>query len=287
VLFISSSIYKDIFAMEIMENVRADLHNHLRMDKLRGRKNNTFNEVIDAAAKKLECGGVFALANYGDKRFEDFSELLGYDRIQFNNALYVPEKEIWVVKGEEIETKQGHMLALGVDKYKKIAFGRNIKDTIKEAKDLGALIGVDHPFYLEGAGEFLIDSHQNYFGDIHFWEVHNGEAALWIPGMTKRKANDRANDIFNELKGDYQNLAKSVASDGHSIYELGSSYMEIPKISGTNRKEIVDSLYNSMLAATNQNMPDKRTNNYIGAINHCAHMILPILKGNAKLKSSK
>ncbi len=99
-----------------------------------------------------------------------------------------------IIKGAEFEVKlpdgrYADVLVLGLEEGRNPVSRRPLKDAIKETRDLGALIGVDHPFHKDGLGPFLRENPEYLFG-FDFFEVHNGEASLWLPGF--RNANRRA-----------------------------------------------------------------------------------------------
>lgn len=103
--------------------IKADLHNHLRTSSIF--ENSDFNNSIDTASKKLGGGACFGLINMHDRRYEKFADLKGYEREWIGdnkNGIYIPEKDVLVVRGQEVTTKQGHLLVgLGYDVHLKIS----------------------------------------------------------------------------------------------------------------------------------------------------------------------
>jgi len=209
--------------------VNADLHNHLktRSDSL----TINFNQAIDVARKRLGAGGIIGIVNFDDFLYEQFSDLEGYERKDFGNGFYVPEKDILVVKGQEIPTKQGHLLVLGLQEGKHLKPG-NVEDVIEEATFSHGIIIADHPFYRDGIGKYLeglareSGSHLNIFDGI---EVYNNSAELWIPFLTPSKANRRAGEFFEDWK-EKADIGALITSDGHSLAELGKccTQLEMP-----------------------------------------------------------
>lgn len=60
-------------------------------------------------------------------------------------ALNIKNPGILIIPGVEVSTKQGHVLVLGTaDNFER---GRDVMDTIKEAKEKGCLIIIPHPFH--------------------------------------------------------------------------------------------------------------------------------------------
>lgn len=254
------------------------MHNHLKTGGWFSRIN--VNEVIDKARKRLGSGGVLGVVNFSPtRRYEDFASFPGYERQDFGNALYFPNQDIIVVKGEEMETilpsgEQVDLLALGMNKGQHPKPRRTLDDRLKEIKEMGGILGADHPFHKDGIGPFL-EIHKGYLGKFDFLEVHNGECALWLPGYAK--ANEKALEFFNHVRTQNpalcNTLGKLVSSDGHSIYEIGRSNMSLPSISLRNRDSIVSSLRNGMVYAANENLPCKRHNSYDGAVDHIAKWV--------------
>jgi len=209
--------------------VRADLHNHLRTGSYM--PSGIFNQAIDVARQRLESKGIFALVNFCDRRYEDFSHLKGYERQDLGKALWVPQKEILVVKGQEVPTKSGHLLVLGLDSNIDLASGRTLEDSIKEAREHDGIIILDHPTYKEGifAGmpyEKIAEFAQKAEGI----EVFNGEAELYVPFITPKGANESASRAYIQLfsnNGMGRNLGAVASSDGHSLRELATSYTEL------------------------------------------------------------
>jgi len=75
-------------------------------------------------------------------------------------------------------------------------------------------------------------------------EVHNGEAALWLPFITPRRANQRAQEFYDAFKYEFK-IGRIVTSDGHSLNEIGTSwtriYMPIYSEIGS-AEQLIDSL---------------------------------------------
>lgn len=222
--------------------VRADLHNHLRTFSTM--KN--FNGYIDCTLNFLGKGGILGVVNFSDARYEEFVSLKGYERVKVGNgnAYYVPKKDILIVKGQEIETDDGHLLAIGIPCEKHISDHRSIEDTIKETKDFGGLTIIDHPFYLDG----ILNESENFkfLREVDAMEIWNGSANLYIKGKTPKDSNKIALESFKKLKKDLPNLGVLVSSDGHTMSEIGSSYMLVDKPDFSTSESLVTSLRNSM-----------------------------------------
>ena len=154
--------------------IKADLHNHLG----RNGANSGFDETIDIVHDNLGPNSIFGIANSNDYRYEDFVEQSGeaYNREYIGDdkrAVYVPEKQMLVVKCQEMFTKQGHVLAIAMPHGKNNIETTETKDAIKAAGDLGAILDVVHPLQLKDGrqdlsnNETLLKEAQKY--DLSFF----------------------------------------------------------------------------------------------------------------------
>lgn len=215
--------------------VNVDLHNHLGREG----KNPGFDETVDIAYNGLGPGGIFGVVNDGpeDKRYERFiSSIEGrnkYERI-FGDDLrmvYVPDKKITIIGVEEVETKQGHMLAAGIPAHKKIQETKKVlslEDSLKKSQDFGTIKIPVHPFGKDGIGPYLID-HKELLEFFDALEMYNASAALWIPGILPRKANKKAKEFYYDQIIHYYDIDMGICAftDGHSPEIIGRSYTSL------------------------------------------------------------
>jgi hypothetical protein len=265
-----------------LDLVNADLHNHLRTGSKLSRGD--FNRAIDIAERRLGAGGIFAMVNFEDNRYEKFVKINGYKRTYLGdnkNGFYVPEKNIYVVKGQEVPTREGHILVLGLGNKVRLKSGRSLDDSLKEAKDNNGIIVADHPFYWQGVGPLLAEDLEltKRFDAI---EIHNGEASFGIP-CTKLKddANLKASLFYFELPKKIGIGALS-CSDGHSFRELGTSWTSIESLEGIEPKNFVEEL-RKRVRNTGVHHPRKYSHSYSGAMEHIGKLVL--IKAVNKLKS--
>ena len=96
-----------------MQPSKTSLHNHLG----RNGRNPGFDETIDIVYNALGSRGIFGIGNCNDIRYEDFINQRGrYERKFIGNgdpkenhiAVYVPDKEIMIVRGQEVFSDKGH-----------------------------------------------------------------------------------------------------------------------------------------------------------------------------------
>ena len=243
--------------------IKADFHNHLRTSS--NLQDEDFNQSIDLAHRRLGRGGAFGMINFSDTRYERFSELGGYQRIYVGpqkNAIYIPEKDILVVKGQEVPTEQGHLLVLGLGYDQHIKQHQSLEDTINEARKYGATIVADHPFFAEGIGSYLKGKGNRHLKEIDAIETYNGEATIGI------FSNFRAKN-FTRMSRDIGSLA---TSDGHSMYKLGSAWTEVDEIS-KNPNDFLMSLRSSVKNTKNSRQKKSYLAGFFGAIDHILDLI--------------
>lgn len=207
--------------------VKADCHNHLRTGA--DLSSLGFNKVIDITKERGGPGAILGIVNFDDRHYEQFAQKPGYERIDLGNGLYIPEKDVLVVKGEEIATNQGHLLVLGLIKNEHPEHGKDLEETIIDLLPTGAVIIADHPFSCYGIGKKLneirdikgVIQHSGYLSKIDGIEVHNGEASLSLT------ANSMAKEFYKLMGHWFPNLGAVIDSDGHSLREMFTSYTSI------------------------------------------------------------
>lgn len=236
-----------------MKKIKADLHNHLGKNG----RNPGFDETIDLVHFKLGDGGIFGICNDGhtDFRYEDFINQGGgkYNRVELDKdkkVIYVPEKKISVVGVEEVESKQGHFIVVGMPQNKKIQTTKttlSLEDALRKADDFNGIKIVVHPMGGEGLGEYLIN-HFHLFPEFNGWEVYNASAELSVPCVLPRKANEKSAGYYiSQLNGGIDagfdlNIGACAFTDGHSVDVIGRSYTKLPKPDKTSSQNFIESL---------------------------------------------
>ncbi len=275
--------------------IKAALHEHLRTSS--NLKPEDFNKAVDIARRRLGAGGVFALVNFADKRYEHFIESSGYERAyvgEKRNAVYVPEKDILVVKGQEVPTKQGHLLVLGLGCDNHIKQNKTLEDTLKQTIDNNAVAIIDHPYGSAGLGHYLRANsglgtyeklNEKFLGQVDAIEVYNGEAAFGIPfTLFPYNANKHALIFYRSAKKVFPHLGALSSSDGHSFYEFCSSWTEIEPFDIYSPSKLLPTLKKS-IRKTNLKTQRQNTPSYRGAVNHIADLACIIIA--TKLGSKK
>lgn len=259
--------------------IKADLHNHLAEDNLGNFDKIKFcNRTIEIAEQRLRKGGILGLVNCLGYRYEKFAEKVGYYKIDLENALYFPGKDILIPKAQEVFAKEGDILVLGLPKGYYIGKEgdvrvRSIEDCLKEAKDMNGIIGMDHGFHMWGAGHYL-EKHPKLLEYFDFFEVHNGNA--WFPHPKYLNASRKAQEFYKEVIKDFPHLGVLCSSDGHSLYEIGSSYSLLDEVDHNSAEKLTESLRESIRAHKGWS-DDKRENSYLGASAHAIELILPTI----------
>jgi hypothetical protein len=269
---------------------RADLHNHLRtvanMDGL-------YHPMMRIASRRLGNMGVLGVVdfeNYGDNsRYAQIRSQAKGRIADLGNSFYDCNYGVFVVKGQEVQTDKGHILVIGLNQNQFIKSGKNVplEDALKESKDKGGIIIADHPFYKEGIGEFLI-SNPDYIQNFDGYEVHNGEAALHIPRLLPKYANEQANDFnyYNYQIFKRYGVGLLSFSDGHSINEIARSfttlYPDEPLTNSNNYFEFRDLLRKSIKKA--KFVDGTRRDAKLGALGHIAALTAVIAASKVGIK---
>lgn len=263
----------------MLYNCRADLHTHLQTRNV----THDFNKITDTIRQRLGPEGIIGLINFEDDRYERVLGMEGYERENVGNAFYIPEKDVLVIKGQEVPTKEGHLLVLGLEEGIGLASNRSVEDTLKEARDNNGVIILDHPFYRDGLGNYFSER-RRLFEEIDGIETFNGEASLPL-GPSTMKANGRALGLYLEAKKDNPHLGAISASDGHSLYEIGKSFTKLPKIDYNSPESLNDSLREGIREdiMRGERVMDHRTG-MIGTVDHVADLVSIIALSKVGIK---
>jgi hypothetical protein len=246
--------------------VKADLHNHIFTGD--GHDNpqmkGLLNKIANKAAKKLGPGGIVGIIDFSGNRWKHLLKSKGYDIIYLGNnknAIYIPEKDIILVHGQEVPTKQGHLLVLGTEYGHQIKEHQTIEKTLEEVIKKGNIAIPTHMDNFYGLGKYLRKK-PSLLKKIDALEIHNREA---IGTNWKTKA------FYKKIIEQFPHLGALSSSDGHSIFEIGSGWTEI--IPPKKDKYFVESLRTS-IRKTNLDTPKKTGISIAGAIKHGAELVL-------------
>lgn len=230
-----------------MAKVKADLHNHLEGNG----SFSSFNDVIDHAERKLGKGGIFSVVNISkdDYRYEKFAESPGYERENLGNSIYVPEKEILIIKGHEVIKKKGHLLILGLPEYKNIQ-SNSYADIFKETREeYNGIVIADHPFYREGIMNYLEENPiriDEILSQLDGWEVFNATGELWFPGILPKASNEKSRNFYMTEIKPYYDVGAISSTDGHQVKVIGRSYTLLDSPEKTSSEVFNNSLRQSI-----------------------------------------
>ncbi|MGB9743418.1 MAG: PHP domain-containing protein [Minisyncoccales bacterium] len=123
-----------------------------------------------------------------------------------------PEFNIQLIRGEEIDTKQGHLVALFINEL--IKPERDILETIREIHQQGGLAVIPHPLSFWQKGISLRTLYRIY-SEIDGLETFN-DSRRWLISPSRRKV----------LTLNYQqfNLSQIGVSDAHIKDQVGMGY---------------------------------------------------------------
>lgn len=250
-----------LFRIVMEKRIKADLHNHFSTWSYGW---GDFDLVIDKISTKFGKG-VIGLANCDDKRYEIFVDSSSgnsrYERVEIGedkNALWLPQKNILIVRAQEVFTEQGDFLVLGTPKNHRIK-KKDLREVIKEANEIGAGTIAIHP-YLRGTGEYL-EKHPELIEQIDSIEIYNASVELF---------GSRHNNLTKRLfvYGIHHNIGCCAFTDGHSINAIGTSYTNIPELDITNSETLKKSLREALLQTRSAHYL-KMNSAKIDAFMHC------------------
>ena len=176
----------------------------------------------------LDC---IVFTNFFDSRYEDLKKTWPslrhfYEMQDFGRLFYAynGDKILMVIKGQEVPTKQGHILTVGA--ASNIQDYRNLDETIKEAKDKDAIIIADHPFtkVWGGIGKENLEEYLDKYDAIEIFNSQNIALLPLIPILDQRGSNDLAREFSRQ-----NNLPGVATSDSHRLNEIALSYITFKK----------------------------------------------------------
>jgi hypothetical protein len=135
-----------------------------------------------------------------------------------------------VIPGVEVTTKDGHLLALFVEKIP--PRGLSLMETLKRIGDLGGIAVAPHPFNNLPASLSL----ENVLNVLH-----NDEAKHVLKGIEVYNMTTQPFDSMVQKVSEYLPLAKTAGSDAHVYWAIGTGKTEFD---GTTAAELRSALMN-------------------------------------------
>jgi len=266
-----------------MVKINASLHEHLRTSSRI--PEGYFNRVFKLANDRLGKESIFGFVDFDDKRYKKLIGSKGYDRD------YIGEDRratrvlgVTCVHGEEVPTKQGHLLVFGLGHNIHLKHGRELGETIKEARDynLDAVIIPDHLFWHKGLGNYLkrklkevegedVPPEDSVLAQIDAIEGFNSEACFGFPvGPFPFKANKNAVDFYRRAKEYFPYWGFICSGDGHSLYEFCRTWNEIDSPNVTESEEIFSESFRKSVQSTNEESVCRKAcvRGLVGAVDH-------------------
>ena len=181
--------------------------------------------------------------NFADSRYEDLKKTAlklsgNYNFLDNGRVFYVSydDKIFTVIKGQEVPTKQGHILTVGA--ASDITDYKDIKETIEEAKDKDAIVIADHPYTTlhGGMGEGNLERYLDQWDAI---EVFNAQNINLVPFLLNQKlSNEKAREFAKK-----HNLPGIATSDSHRLNEIAVSYITFKEKFGVmDTDKLIDNL---------------------------------------------
>lgn len=125
-----------------------------------------------------------------------------------------------VIVGEEVKTNQGEIIGLFIKEF--IQPGMEVMETIDVIRQQDGLVVVPHPFKRHGNIDSPISEDQLYELNEHLDMIEIFNARNRTEGANKKAR------VFAER----YNKPQTVGSDAHAIYEIGSTYIDLPNYNG-------------------------------------------------------
>jgi hypothetical protein len=254
--------------------VNADVHSHLKTDgelyKL------GINNIVDTARKRLGPGGILGITNCYDDRYEKFVNHLGkgknYSWEDYGNTIYFPQRDIWIVKGQEVNTLEGEFLVLGLKYGEHMKDDKSFEYVVYDAKEREDTISVVvHPFWKDGTGKTFDKllkekSRSELERLIDGYEVFDANGCFYVPVLIERNANGKAM-IYYEKNIELRclDIGAIISSDNHSLRGVGKGYTTLSMPELIDGSEFIPILRNSMKGTR---FEGKMTENWAGALRH-------------------
>jgi hypothetical protein len=118
-----------------------------------------------------------------------------------------------VIVAEEVKTSQGEIIGLFLKEA--IPPGLSPEETVRRIKEQGGLVCLPHPFDRMRREPLRSAARENILSSIDIVEAFNSRTTFAADNTRARR--------FAEANG----LAMSAGSDAHSLWEVGSAYVEM------------------------------------------------------------
>ncbi|MBW2977313.1 hypothetical protein KY331_00555 [Candidatus Woesearchaeota archaeon] len=237
------------------------------------------NRIVDTTREKLGPGGILSITNTRDNRYERFVDNLklgeNYFWVNYENLLYFPEKDIWIVKAQEVNTLAGEILVVGMDYGEHIKEDRTFKYALHMAKYDGierTITIIPHPFWRDGAIKEFDELMKEFPNEkleelVDGFEVFDANGIFSVPYLIERNANFKA-DLYYDRKIRPRGLKIGAVkgSDNHSLRGVGKGYITVTMPVHPEGDEVIPILRNEIKEGGK--LEGKMTDNWAGAFRH-------------------
>jgi len=209
-----------------MMRVRIDLENHLSHRKFVNKKNHKSELArVISYLEKVPGHKIMGVVDWGDSRCKNLieSDLELSEKID-DNSVYISDAKTIIIRGEEVETDVGHMLAIGLPIFsygfprEEVKGSEGLLKFGKICEDNG-FIGIVGDCGEYGKLKDVLD------GDL--WKKFSG-VKVWASEKDPRPGGwgqyNRASKFFDFMSYEFGNQAKGemVTTDGHRMNMFNS-----------------------------------------------------------------
>ena len=199
-----------------MEQLIADFHIHTKY---------SLEPIMLGIFKTTPLYGPEQLIKHAIKKKLDVIAITDHDTIKGaklgEKLIKKSGSNLILIKGEEVSTKDGHLIGLGLEEN--IKPGLSAEETIDKIKKQGGISIAPHPFTAYGLGKKILNLKLNAVETKNLWAMFLNQ-------------NGKANRHATKL-----NLAKVGSSDAHSLSAVGKVYTKV-----TSKQRNVDAVLNAI-----------------------------------------
>ncbi len=213
---------------------------------------------------------VTAFTNFGDRRYEQLrdtalqlpSDYAFTDLLEDGQSIALrvtpPGKSpVFILRGQQVLTKEGNLTTVGAPRQ--LRDGLTLEDSIKEAKDTGALVIAVNPHTRQGAGGEVTPGLEAYTKSIGtatlvrtldrfagFYDaVQIFSASSWPRSFSDLLHYGRVN-AKAETYAEQYNLPGIAVSEAHAPHHMGLAYITIPRLATKDARSLLESIRSNL-----------------------------------------
>lgn len=218
-------------------------------------------DIFRTAKRVLGPNSVVGLTNCKDQRYEAVDKGI-YDDL--GNAFYSFHDQVMVVKSQEVKTKDGDLLVVGLPSGIHLQNGRSLEDSIKEASDSKGVVIATTPYHGKSRTPEILIENPRLFAYLDGIEVRNGNMSA--------TQNEQAVELYTIGRRHNGSLGAIGSSDAHRFADVGRTYFETQTLPDLENLDTPERVLSALRDAVRQSnfMDVKGTRNYVGAVLHGA-----------------